>query len=97
MFDPVRNPKDRFSRDTAHDFFAGDSLEENAAVDQWLEYRVCNLDRCVSTQDRHVVCKVSLFNWVLIANSEPDEPRREKRCLWGFRPGVTQTRLCSHT
>ena len=44
-------------------YFIGESLEENAAVDQWLEYRVSNLDRCVSTQDKHVVCKVSLCQW----------------------------------
>ena len=24
------------------------------------------------------------------------EPRHEKTCLWGFRPGLTQTKLYSH-
>ena len=24
------------------------------------------------------------------------EPRHEKTCPWGFRPGKTQTGLCSH-
>ena len=24
------------------------------------------------------------------------EPRRENTCLWGFRPGATQTRLYNH-
>ena len=26
----------------------------------------------------------------------PDEPRRQKNGLWGFRPGTKQTGLCSH-
>ena len=28
--------------------------------------------------------------------SRESEPRHKKTCLWGFRPGTTQTGLCSH-
>ena len=41
----------------------GENLEEKAVVDQWLEYRACHLDRCPSSQERHVVCGVSIKNW----------------------------------
>ena len=29
-------------------------------------------------------------------NIVTNEPRRQKTGLWGFRPGLTQTGLCSH-
>ena len=41
--------------------FTGRSKEEEAQINQWLEYRVTHIDRCSSTQDVHQVLKVSII------------------------------------
>lgn len=39
---------------------SGEEPTEKAVVDQWLEYKVCNVDRCSSDKDTETVLKVCL-------------------------------------
>jgi len=39
-------------------FKTGVEPTEKAVVDQWLEYKVCQMDRCASDKDTETVLKV---------------------------------------
>lgn len=39
-------------------YFIGEKVEEKAVVDQWLEFKVCHIDRCPSDKDKSTILKV---------------------------------------